>query len=63
MPAGGDVEDINLVVMPAEDLGIATNKPSFDRIDIVATKDVVIDDLIDRVPQHCRPGRWRFRRA
>ena len=49
MPAGGDVEDINLVVMPAEDLGIATNKPSFDRIDIVATKDVVIDDLIDRV--------------
>ena len=63
MPAGGDVEDINLVVMPAEDLGIATNKPSFDRIDIVATNDVTIDELIDRVSAALPPGRWRCRRA
>ena len=35
-PAGGDVDDINLVVMRAEDLGVATNRPTFDRVDIVA---------------------------
>jgi hypothetical protein len=48
-PAGGDVDDINLVVMRAEDLGAATNRPSFDRIDIVATHDVGTDELLDRV--------------
>ena len=35
-PAGGDVDDVNLVVMRAEDLGAATNRQTFDRIDIVA---------------------------
>ena len=48
-PAGGDVDDINLVVMRAEDLGTATNRPSFDRVDIVAAADVPIDELLDRV--------------
>ena len=48
-PAGGDVDDINLVVMRAEDLGAATNRQTFDRVDIVATKDVPIEELLDRV--------------
>lgn len=48
-PAGGDVEDVNLVVMRAADLGEATNRPSFDRIDVVAHDGVPIDELIDRV--------------
>ena len=48
-PAGGDVDDINLVVMRAEDLATATNRPSFDRVDIVTTPDVPIDEMLDRV--------------
>jgi len=48
-PAGGDVADINLVVMRAEDLGAATNRQTFDRIDVVAAKDVPAEDLLDRV--------------
>jgi hypothetical protein len=47
-PAGGDVDDVNVLVMRAEDLGAATH-PSFDRIDIVADKGVSIDELLDRV--------------
>ncbi len=48
-PAGGDVDDVNLVVMRAEDLGVATNRQTFDRIDIVAAKDVPTEELLDRV--------------
>jgi hypothetical protein len=48
-PAGGDIDDMNLVVMRADDLAAATNKSSFDRIDIVATHGVPIDELLDRV--------------
>ncbi len=48
-PAGGDVDDVNLVVMRAEDLGAATNRSTFDRIDIVAADDVPIEELLDRV--------------
>jgi hypothetical protein len=48
-PAGGDVDDINLVLMRADDLGTATNRPSFDRVDIVADPAVPIDELLDRV--------------
>jgi hypothetical protein len=47
--AGGDVDDVNLVVMRAEDLGTITRNPQFDRIDIVADKSVATDELLDRV--------------
>ena len=48
-PAGGDVDDVNLVVMRAEDLGVATNRQTFDRVDIVAAPGVPIEELLDRV--------------
>jgi len=48
-PAGGDVDDVNLVVMRAEDLGVATNRQTFDRIDVVAADDVPVEELLDRV--------------
>jgi hypothetical protein len=47
--AGGDVDDINLVVMRAEDLGTITQRTQYDRIDIVADKTVATDELLDRV--------------
>jgi hypothetical protein len=40
---------VNLVVMRAEDLGPATNRQTFDRIDIVAMKGEPVDGLLDRV--------------
>jgi hypothetical protein len=48
-PAGGDVDDVNLVVMRSEDLGAVTGRPSFDRIDIVAADGESADTLLDRV--------------
>lgn len=48
-PAGGDVADINLVVMSAEDLGAATARPSFDRIDVASDGQTPIDELYDRI--------------
>lgn len=48
-PAGGDVEDVNLVVLGTADLGAITGRTSFDRIDIVATAGTPIDELVDRV--------------
>jgi hypothetical protein len=48
-PAGGDVDDVNLVVMRADDLAAATNRADYDRVDIVAAHDVPIDELLDRV--------------
>ncbi len=48
-PAGGDVEDINLVVLGADDLAALSGRATFDRVDIVASAGVAVDDLIDRV--------------
>jgi hypothetical protein len=48
-PAGGDVHDVNLVVLSTADLGAITGRTSFDRIDIVATDGTPIDQLVDRV--------------
>jgi hypothetical protein len=48
-PAGGDVDDVNLVVMRAEDLGTITQQPQYDRIDIVADHQAAVDELLDRV--------------
>ena len=61
-PAGGDVDDINLVVLRAEDLGTATNRPSFDRVGIVADP-VSTDELLDRVAAAFRAAPWSFRPA
>jgi len=47
--AGGDVEDVNLVLMRAEDLGGVTNRSTFDRIDLVADPKIPIAELFDRV--------------
>ncbi|HEY3671623.1 MAG TPA: hypothetical protein VGN51_11870 [Acidimicrobiia bacterium] len=55
-PAGGDIEDMNLVVMQADELAAATNKQYFDRVDIVAAHDVPIDELLDRVSAALPPG-------
>jgi hypothetical protein len=49
VPAGGDVDDVNLVVMRAEDLGTTTNRQTFDRIDVVAADHVPIEELLDRI--------------
>jgi hypothetical protein len=49
VPSAGDVDDINLVVMRADDLAAATHQPQFDRIDIVADDHVPVEDLLDRV--------------
>jgi hypothetical protein len=48
-PASGEVVDVNLVVMRADDLATTTHRDSFDRIDIVAGTDVPVDELMDRV--------------
>ena len=48
-PAGGDVDGLNLVVLPADDLASVTGRASFDRVDIVGAPTVPIDELLDRV--------------
>ena len=48
-PAGGDVDGLNLVVLPADDLASVTGRASFDRVDVVGAPTVPIDELLDRV--------------
>jgi hypothetical protein len=48
-PASGDVDHINLVVMPSADLAVATHRSSYDRIDVEAGSGVPVDELLDRV--------------
>ena len=48
-PTGGDVVDINLVVLRAADLAAVTARNTFDRIDVAAAGGVPIDELVDRI--------------
>jgi len=48
-PTGGDVDDINLVVLRAADLAAVTARDTFDRIDVAAAAGVPIDELVDRI--------------
>jgi hypothetical protein len=46
---GGDVADLNLVVLRSDDLATITGRPQFDRLDLVTADHVPIDEVIDRV--------------
>jgi hypothetical protein len=47
--AGGDVADINLVVLGADDLGSMSSNAGYDRVDIVRDPGTSVEDLLHRV--------------
>lgn len=46
---GGDVEDVNVLAMPGDELQSLTSGTGYDRIDITVRDDETLEDVLDRI--------------